>query len=346
MKEQMVQAVEQMKANAFAQGECQRKAAILALQAKDAIHALQLQMHVDDTFLAFQGKGEIPWYLQLLTTGFDIFVDGWCRLTADEGYHMTSEFHEGEWESIEMELTPPLLIVPGQQMEEQWWNVDGHYYSENAFVKMLESVSTREEMMILLDMFADACAEDFARAIVIGNRNGINPNLTLKPYKAFVDLRPDLVYGAIKSGKLLSMIFWDWKSEEVLEFVERALAYDRNYFRDYRDSLGNNCLHYFLMRFEISDCAKRKMRSNNRCHCSVVSRIKTLLLENGVDADARNDAGYSYNDLAEYIGPYMYLATLYRDEWERRHSRDDDDDEYDEYDEYDESYSCVSYPRG
>ena len=350
IKEQMVQAVEQMKANAFTQGvfqwkdasfSLQGKDAILALRAKDAIHALQLQLLQlrwgEDTIPAFQGKGEIPWYLQLLTTGFDVFVEWWWRLSADEGYHMTDEFSEDEWKRIVVERGPALRIVQGRQMYEQAWGEYGHHYYDSAFVKMLESVSTWEEMMMLLDMFADDCVEDFARVIVNGNLYAINPNLTPKAFEAFVDLRPDLFYEAIKSGKLLSEIFWDWKSEEVLEFVERALAYDRNYFRDYRDSLGNNCLHYFLMRFEISDCAERKMWSNNRCNYSVQSRIKTLLLENGVDADARNAAGYSYNDLAEYIEPYMYLATLYRDAGHRRPQDDDDD-------EYDESYSCVSYP--
>jgi len=323
IKEQMVQAVEQMKANAFAQDECQGKYEILALQ----------------------GKGEIPWYFQLETTGFVIFVYEEWRLSAHEGYFIRNE---DEWKSTVECLGPgslSLWIEPGHRMEVQFWERDDfciETYVGSAFVKMLKRASTREEMMILLDMFGDACAKDVAWGIVLGNYFGphakINPNLTPKAFEAFVDWRPDLFYEAIKSEKLLSRIFWHWKSKEVLGFVERALAYDRNYFRDYRDSLGNNCLHYFLMRFEISDCAERKMWSNNRCNYSVQSRIKTLLLENGVDADARNAAGYSYNDLAEYIEPYMYLATLYREEWDRRRPQDDDDDEYDE------SYSCVSYP--
>ena len=149
IKEQMVQAVEQMRANAFAQDEfqgkdasfsLQGKDAIFALRAKDAIHALQLQLLQlrwgEDTIPAFQGKGEIPWYLQLLTTGFDVFVKGWWRLSADEGYHMTYEFSYDEWERIAVERGPALRIGQGRQMYEQAWGEYGHHYYDSAFVNL------------------------------------------------------------------------------------------------------------------------------------------------------------------------------------------------------------------
>ena len=175
-----------------------------------------------------------------------------------------------------------------------WGKLQGQAYfsykSENAYLNAIEGRS-KEEAQILRGIYP----EEFTCAGVIVQDCIVNPRYA----QCYIELFPGELLAALKSEKLLYYIFWKWDPDDILRFIQSALDYDKDCFKDYKDELGNNCLHYYLARFEL-------VQSEH--HLKQYEIIKSLLLEHGVNPEEKNIDGISYHDLSPYIEKYQIFS--------------------------------------
>ena len=195
-------------------------------------------------------------------------------------------------------------IKPGMQVKDVVEKLDNCYGNgkiqrhgshENTYLNAIKGCS-KEEAQILRVIYPEemTCSSAIVRDYII------NP----QSFRYCAELFGEELFATIKSEKLLYYIFWEWDGDDIWEFVKKALVYDKDYFKGYKDELGNNCLHYCLMVFEL-------MQSR---YFSNYNEIKSLLLEHGVDPDEKNIGNVSYNDLASYAHGYQeyeYMSHAY-----------------------------------
>ncbi len=174
------------------------------------------------------------------------------------------------------------------------------YQSENAYLNAIKERS-KEAAQILRDIYP----EELTCASVIVKEYIGNPQFV----QCYLELFPEELLATLKSEKLLYCIFWKWDCDDILHFIKSALDYDKDYFKDYKDELGNNCLYYYLARFELGSRWEYE-------HSEEGKIIKSLLLENGVNPDEENIGGISYHDLSSYIEKYWNYYNYCKFFWE------------------------------
>ena len=186
--------------------------------------------------------------------------------------------------------------------------------SENAYLNAIKERS-RETAQILRDIYP----EELTCASVIVNAYIDNPQFV----QCYLELFPEELLATLKSEKLLYYIFLEWEYDDTLHFIQSALDYDKDYFKDYKDELGNNCLFYYLARFELvqneinlSLLPSEGIDEEETFYSKQDEIIKSLLLENGVNPDEKNIGGISYHDLIPYIEKYQIYCDYCKYFWD------------------------------
>jgi len=179
-----------------------------------------------------------------------------------------------------------------EKWQEDWKKLYQYTFRQpdNAFLHAIVGRS-KEEVQILANLYPEELTNPKEIAFqYIGGNDVLSYAETFT--KEFFEI--------IKSEHLLYAIFWHCETQWVLDFVHNALEYDKDYFRDYRDEVGNTALHLFLMPFELLLAGLRKKKISHD--------IKSLLLAGGVSPETPNDGGLSYKDLHRYTAMYRQFS--------------------------------------
>ena len=183
-----------------------------------------------------------------------------------------------------------------ERWEKEWRILDDYckdYYERAFSTAFLEAIEgrSREEIQIIANMYPEELTSP--KEIALRYIAGENVDSYVKAF-------PKEFFETIKSENLLYAIFWMEGVERVLNFVQSALEYDKDYFRNYRDEVGNTSLHLYLMRFEL---LHNGLKSRKISH-----EIRSLLLAGGVSVETPNDGGVSYKELHSHVKMYRKFS--------------------------------------